>query len=195
MTVVRKLLFVKAGFHDQVSSIYLPPLSLYYWAAIMFSCSVETFCRCASYWSGLLVKEPVLRLVLVHLGLESHEGRKPKRDYEAQDIVVVSHGTYNTKEFFVKRICISLIFTIRDHLIFYFPDSTTLRQISFVSFSLSRKSEKMPTAWTRKNGNCTWASVKKWGVQARGPRIFVFTRSIVVLDELNILTRKVSYQW
>ena len=48
MTVVRKLLFVKAGFHDQVSSIYLPPLSLYYWAAIMFSCSAETFCRCAS---------------------------------------------------------------------------------------------------------------------------------------------------
>ena len=49
MTIVRKLLFVKAGFHDQVSSICLPPLNLYYRVAITFSCSVETFCRYASY--------------------------------------------------------------------------------------------------------------------------------------------------
>ena len=90
MTIVRKLLFVKAGFHDQVSSICLPPLSLYYRVAITFSCSAETFCRCASYWSGLLVEEPVLRLILVHLGPESLEGRKPERDYEAQVIVVVT---------------------------------------------------------------------------------------------------------
>ena len=91
MTVVRKLLFVKAGFHDQVPSIYLPPLSLCYWVAIMFSCLAETFCRCASYLSGLLVEEPVLRLILVHLGPnKSLEGRKPERDYEAKDIMVVT---------------------------------------------------------------------------------------------------------
>ena len=90
MTVVRKLLFVKAGFHDQVSSISLPPLSMCYWVAIMFSCLAETVCRCASYLSGLLVEEPVLRLILVHPGPESLEGRKPERDYEAQDIVVVT---------------------------------------------------------------------------------------------------------
>ena len=107
MTVVRKLLFVKAGFHDQVSSIYLPPLSMCYWVAIMFSCLAETFCRCASYLSGLLVEEPVLRLILVHLGPESLEGRKPERDYEAQDIVVVTD--FHTSEFFGKRILISLI--------------------------------------------------------------------------------------
>ena len=86
----QKTATLKAGFHDQVSSIYLPPLSLYYWVAIMFSCSAETFCRCASYLSGLLVEEPVLRLIPVHPGPESLEGRKPERDYEAQDIVVVT---------------------------------------------------------------------------------------------------------
>ena len=90
MTVVRKLLLVKAGFHDQVSSIYLSPLSMCYWVAIMFSCLAETFCRCASNISGLLVEEPVLRLNLVHLWLESLEGRKPERDYEAKDTVVVT---------------------------------------------------------------------------------------------------------
>ena len=90
MTVVRKLLFVKAGFHDQVSSIYLPPLSMCYWVAILSSCLAETFCRCASNLSGLLVEEPVLRLILVHLGPESLEGRKPERDYGAQDIVIVT---------------------------------------------------------------------------------------------------------
>ena len=90
----QKTATLKAGFHDQVSSIYLPPLSLYYWVAIMFSCWAETFCRCASYLSGLLVEEPVLRLILVHLGPESLEGRKPERDYEAQDIVVVTDFSY-----------------------------------------------------------------------------------------------------
>ena len=37
-----------------------------------------------------LVEEPVLRLILVHLGPESLEGRKPERDYVAQDFVVVT---------------------------------------------------------------------------------------------------------
>ena len=80
----QKTAICESGFSWPGLFIYLPPLSLYYWVAIMFSCSVETFCRCASNWSGLVVKEPVLRLVLVHLGLESHEGRKPEQDYEAQ---------------------------------------------------------------------------------------------------------------
>ena len=56
----------------------------------MFSCSAETFCRYASNFSGLLVEEPVLRLILVHLGPESLEGRKPERDYEAKDTMVVT---------------------------------------------------------------------------------------------------------
>ena len=38
--------------------------------------------------------EPYLRLVLVHPGLESLEGLQPERDYEAQDIVVVTDFSY-----------------------------------------------------------------------------------------------------
>ena len=171
----QKTATLKAGFHDQVSSIYLPPLSLYYWVAIMFSCWAETFCRCASSRSGLLVDEPVLRLVLVHLGLESLEGRKPERDYEAKDTVVVTGlpiiGNSLWKESWFHLFNFTSVIT--NHLIFYFPDSTTLFTKTFISFSISRKSEKMPTAWTRKNGNCTWASVIKWRVTARGPSIFV----------------------
>ena len=70
------------------------PLSLYCWVAILFSCLAEAFCRCASNWSGPPVKEPYLRLVLVHPGLESLEGLQPERDYEAQDIVVVTDFSY-----------------------------------------------------------------------------------------------------
>ena len=151
------------------------PLSLYCWVAILFSCSAEAFCRCASNWSGLLVEEPVLRLILVHLGPESLEGRKPERDYEAKDTVVVTGlpilGNSLWKESWFHLFNFTSV--IINHLIFYFPDSTTLFTKTFISFSISRKSEKMPTAWTRKNGNCTWASVKKWGDKAGGPRIFI----------------------
>ena len=67
----------------------------------------------------------------------------------------------------MKVVLISLLyFHISDHnhLIFYSPDSTTLFTKTFISFSISRKSEKMPTACPRKNGKGTWASVIKWGV-------------------------------
>ena len=132
----------------------------------MFSCLAETVCRCASYLSGLLVEEPVLRLILVHLGPESLEGRKPERDYEAKDTMVVTglpiHGNSLWKESWFHLFNFTSL--IINHLIFYYPDSTTLFTKTFISFSISRKSEKMPTAWTRKNGNCTWASVIKWGV-------------------------------
>ena len=142
------------------------PLSLYCWVAILFSCLAEAFCRCASNWSGLLVNEPVLRVVLVHLGLESLEGLKPERDYEAQDIVVVTGLPILGDSLWKESLFHLFLFksVIINHLIFYFPDSTTLFTKTFISFPISRKSEKMPTACPRKNGKGTWASVKKWGV-------------------------------